>query len=118
MDTSADATITVTQEDDQAPEKKTVSITIYFEEPMGPTNAVAYMWNTDRKAVFVKIIDALEVTAALLEPVVQAADPEPLEPDSVLPADPEPVVPDLAADAADPEPVPADDILWTCRRLR
>ena len=107
----ADATITVTQEDDQAPEKKTVSITIYFEEPMGPTNAVAYMWNTDRKAVFVKIIDALEVTAALLEPVVQAADPEPLEPDSVLPADPEPVSPDFADGAADPEPVPAD-ALW------
>ena len=108
----ADATITVTQEDDQAPEKKTVSITIYFEEPMGPTNAVAYMWNTDRKAVFVKIIDALEVTAALLEPVVQAADPEPLEPDSVLPADPEPVAPDLAGDAVDPEPT-SSDILWS-----
>ena len=107
----ADATITVTQEDDSIPEKKTVSITIYFEEPMGPTNAVAYMWNTDRKAVFVKIIDALEVTAALLEPVVQAADPEPLEPDSVLPADPEPVSPDFADGAADPEPVPAD-ALW------
>ena len=26
-----------------------------------PTNTVAYMWNTDRKAVFVKIIDALAV---------------------------------------------------------
>ena len=78
---------------------------------MGPTNAVAYMWNTDRKAVFVKIIDALEVTAALLEPVVQAADPEPLEPDSILPADPEPVSPDFADGAADPEPVPAD-ALW------
>ena len=51
---------------------------------MGPTNMVAYMWNTDRKAAFIKIIDALEVVAAaLLEPVVQAADPEPLEPDSV-----------------------------------
>ena len=49
--------------------------------------------------------------AALLEPVVQAADPEPLEPDSVLPADPEPVALDFADDAADPEPVPAD-ALW------
>ena len=106
----ADATITVTQEDDSIPEKKTVSITIYFEEPMGPTNAVAYMWNTDRKAVFVKIIDALEVTAALLEPVVQAADPEPLEPGSVLPADPEPIPADDQM-PADPEPVPAD-ALW------
>ena len=105
------ATITVTQNDDQIPEKKTVWITVEFAEPMGPTNMVAYMWNTDRKAVFVKIIDAFEVVAALLEPVVQAADPEPLEPDSVLPADPEPVAPDFADDAADPEPVPAD-ALW------
>ena len=45
------ATITVTQEDDQAPERKTVQITIEFgEESMDPTNMVAYMWNTDRKA--------------------------------------------------------------------
>ena len=102
----------VTQEDDQAPEKKTVRIVLEFgEEPMGPTNMVAYMWNTDRKAMLIKIIDAFEVVAALLEPVVQAADPEPLEPDSVLPADPEPVALDFADDAADPEPVPAD-ALW------
>ena len=106
------ATVTVTQEDDQIPEKRTVRITIEFgEEPMGPTNMVAYMWNTDRKAVFIKIIDAFEVVAVLPEPVMQAADPEPLEPDSELPADPEPMAPDFADDAADPEPVPADT-LW------
>ena len=105
------ATVTVTQEDDHIPEKKTVSITIYFDEPMGSTNMVAYMWNTDRKAAFIKIIDVLEVAAALLEPVMQAADPEPLEPDSELPADPEPVTPDFADDAADLEPVPSDT-LW------
>ena len=88
------ATITVTQEDDSVPEKKTVRITIEFgEEPMGYTNMVAYMWNTDRKATFIKIIDALEVTAAavLPEPEVQAVDPEPVVPDSELPADPEPI---------------------------
>ena len=103
------ATVTVTQEDDQIPEKRTVRITIEFgEEPMGPTNMVAYMWNTDRKALFVKIIDALEVVAASPESAMQAADPEPLEPDSVPPADPEPVTPDFADDAADPEPVPYD----------
>ena len=84
------ATVTVTQEDDQIPEKKTVRITVEFAEPMGPTNMVAYMWNTDRKAAFIKIIDAFEVVAVLPEPVVQAADPEPVEPDSELPADPEP----------------------------
>ena len=106
------ATVTVTQEDDSVPERKTVRITVEFgEEPMGSTNMVAYMWNTDRKATFIKIIDAIGVAAALLEPVVQAADPEPLEPDSELPADPEPVVPDLAGDAADPEPV-SSDVLW------
>ena len=112
------ATVTVTQEDDSIPERKTVRITVEFgEEPMDPANTVAYMWNTDRKAAFIKIIDAFEVVAALLEPVVQAADPEPLEPDSVLPADPEPVLPDFADDddddddAVDPEPVPAD-ALW------
>ena len=97
------ATVTVTQEDGQMPEKKTVRIVVEFAEPMGPTNAVAYMWNTDRKAVFIKIIDAFEVVAALLEPVVQAADPEPLEPGSVLPADPEPVPVDDQM-PANPEP--------------
>ena len=103
------ATVTVTQEDDQIPEKRTVRITIEFgEEPMGPTNMVAYMWNTDREALFVKIIDALEVVAASPESAMQAADPEPLEPDSVFPADPEPVTPDFVDDAADPEPVPYD----------
>ena len=105
-----DATITVTQEDDQVPEKKTVRITVEFgEEPMGPTNMVAYMWNTDRKATFVRIIDAFEVAASavLQEPVMQKADPEPVLPDSEMPADPEPVVP-YSEMPADPEPVPRD----------
>ena len=104
------STITVTQEDDQVPEKKTVRITVEFEEPMGPTNMVAYMWNTDRKATFVRIIDAFEVAASaavLQEPVMQKADPEPVLPDSELPADPEPVVPDSEL-PADPEPVSRD----------
>ena len=88
------ATITVTQEDDSMPEKKTVRITIEFDDAMGLSNMVAYMWNTDRKATFIKIIDALEVTAAaavLPEPEVQAADPEPVQPDDQMPADLEPV---------------------------
>ena len=101
------ATITVTQEDDQMPKKKTVRTTIEFGEgPMGSTNMVAYMWNTDRKATFIKIINALEVVISP-EPEVQAADPEPVEPDSELPADPEPVTPDGQM-PADPEPVSAD----------
>ena len=61
----ADATITVTEEDNSMPEKKTVRITIEFgEEPMGLTNMVAYMWNTDRKSTIVNLIDAIDVTAA------------------------------------------------------
>ena len=54
---------------------------------------VVYLWNTDRKAAFVRVIDALEVAALPPPqgPEVQAADPEPVAPDSELPADPEPV---------------------------
>ena len=88
------ATITVTQEDDSVPERKTVRITIEFAEPMGPTNMVAYMWNTDRKAAFLKIINALEVVTSP-EPEMQAADPEPVQPDDQMPADPEPVSYDI-----------------------
>ena len=59
----ANATITVTQDDSSMPEKKTVTITIEFDEPMGLTNMVAYMWNTDRKATIINLIDAIDVTA-------------------------------------------------------
>ena len=59
----ADATITVTQEDNSMPEKKTVTITIEFDEPMGLTNMVAYMWNTDRRATIINLINAIDVTA-------------------------------------------------------
>ena len=72
----AGATITVTHEDDQVPEKKTVRIIVEFAEPMGPTNMVAYLWNTDRKAVFIRVIDALDVVAAPpQEPEMQASRP-------------------------------------------
>ena len=120
----AGATITVTHEDDQVPEKKTVRIIVEFAEPMGPTNMVAYLWNTDRKAVFIRVIDALDVVAAPpQEPEMQAADPEPVPLDGQMPADPEPVPLDGQM-PADPEPVPLDgqmpadpepissDILW------
>ena len=59
----ADATITVTQDDSSMPEKKTVTITIEFDEPMGLTNMVAYMWNTDRRSAIINLIDAIDVTA-------------------------------------------------------
>ena len=105
------ATITVTHEDDQVPEKKTVRIIVEFAEPMGPTNMVAYLWNTDRKAVFIRVIDALDVVAAPpQEPEMQAADPEPVPLDGQMPADPEPVPLDGQM-PADPEPI-SSDILW------
>ena len=106
----SDASVTITQDMEQL-DKKIISAVIEFDDAMGLTNMVVYVWNEDRKAAFIKVIDAFEVVAVLPEPVVQAADPEPLEPDSELPADPEPVVPDLAGDAADPEPV-SSDVLW------
>ena len=89
------AAITVTQEDDHVPKKKTVRITVQFEEPMGPTNIVASIWNTDVKVAFIKIIDAFEVVASP-ESVVQAADSEP-------------VAQDFTDDAADPA---SSDTLW------
>ena len=91
------STITVTEDAGQ-PDKKIIRITIEFDDAMGLSNMVAYMWNTDRKATFIKIIDALEVTAAaavLPEPEMQAADPEPVQPDDQMPADPEPVSYDI-----------------------
>ena len=56
---------------------------------------VAYLWNTDRKATFIKIIDAFKVVAAPLESAMQAADPESVPSDDQMPADPEPVPPDM-----------------------
>ena len=106
----SDASITITDDTEQ-PDKKIIDIIIEFDGDMGLTNMVLYMWNEDRRSQLIRILDAFEV-AAPQEPEVQAADPEPLEPDSELPADPEPVAPDFADDAVDPEPVPADT-LWS-----
>ena len=53
---------------------------IYFATV--PTDMVAYMWNTDRNTVFVRVIDILDVTAAPpQEPVMKAVDPEPVTSD-------------------------------------
>ena len=106
----ADAFITV-RADSERPEKKYVTITIEFRNPMGPTNMVAYLWDTDRRSTILRMIDALDVVETLPppppEPDVLPADPEPTVPDSELPADPEPTVPDSEL-PADPEPVPRD----------
>ena len=66
---------------------------------MGLTNMVAYMWNTDRKAAFIKIIDAFEVTAALPGICYTDSRSQNLSnPALNCPADPEPVLPDFADD--------------------
>ncbi len=70
------------------PEKKTVRITIKFEESMGPTNMVAYMWDLDGRATIIRMIDALDVV--LGPDLLQVVDPEPTaSPDSGLVVDPE-----------------------------
>ena len=106
----ADAFITV-RADSERPEKKYVTITIEFGNPMGPTNMVAYLWDTDRRSTILRMIDALDVVETLPPPPpeldVLPADPEPAVPDSEMPADPEPAVPDSGL-PADPEPVPRD----------
>ena len=56
---------------------------------------IAYLWNTDRKATFIKIIDALEAVVALQEPVMQVASPESAIPYSDLPTDLEPMPVDM-----------------------
>ena len=56
---------------------------------------VTYMWNTDRKAMIIRMVDSLEAVVALQEPVMQVASPESAIPYSDLPADPEPMPSDM-----------------------
>ena len=92
----AHALITV-QADPEQPEKRHITVTIEFGDPMHLTIMVAYLWNTDRKSTMIRVVDALDVAAetAPQEPEVQAADPEPVAPDSELHADPEPTLPEI-----------------------
>lgn len=79
----ADASISIV-EDVQQPNKKTVSITVEFEEAIGLTNMVAYMWDENRKPAFIRIIDAIEVVVVVVVPIpdVPAASPETTADDS------------------------------------
>ena len=70
-----------------------ISIRTYFATV--PTNMVAYLWNTDRKATFIKIINALEAIVVLQEPVMQVGFPESAIPYSDLPTDLEPMPDDM-----------------------
>ena len=89
------ASITIT-EDEEDSDKKIISVVIEFDGAMGLTNMVVYMWNEDRGSSFIRIFDALDVTAES-EPV----EPEPRQ---------EPLAPDFADDATDPEPVSTDTL--------
>ena len=77
----ADASIVITVEDAQQPNKKTVSITVEFEDAIGLTNMVAYMWDENRKPAFIRIIDAIEVVAPT--PDTPVVNPETAVDDSV-----------------------------------
>ena len=78
----ADASISIV-EDVQQPNKKTVSITVEFEEAIGLTNMVAYMWDENRKPAFIRIIDAIEVVVVVVPiPDAPAASPETAADDS------------------------------------
>ena len=79
----ADASIVVTVEDAQQPNKKTVSATVEFEDAIGLTNMVAYMWDENRKPAFIRIIDAIEVVVAPI-PDAPVVNPETTVDDSVL----------------------------------
>ena len=89
------ASITIT-EDEEDSDKKIISVVIEFDGAMGLTNMVVYMWDEDRGSSFIRIFDALNVTAES-EPV----EPEPRQ---------EPLAPDFADDATDPEPVSTDTL--------
>ena len=53
------------------------------------------MWNTNRKAMIIRMVDALEAVVALQEPVMQVASPESAIPYSDLPTDLEPMPADM-----------------------
>ena len=93
----SNATVTISQ-DKQQPEKKIVTVTIQFDEPMGQTNMVAYLWDTEAKSTRIGMIGALDVMPA---PVT--VDPEPGAEQNAV--DPEPAA---MLDAVDPEPAGQD----------
>ena len=58
----SDASITITEDGEQS-KKKIVDMAIEFDGEMGLTNMVLYMWNEDRRSTFIRILDAIDVTA-------------------------------------------------------
>ena len=56
------ATITITEDSQQAA-KKIINAVIDFDDEMGLTNMVVYLWNADRSPVFIRIIDVLDITS-------------------------------------------------------
>ena len=86
------ATVTISQQDREEPEKKTVTITMQFDEPMGQTNMVAYLWDTEAKSARIGMIDALDVMPA---PVTVDSEPGVVDPEPA--AVPDPVAPETAS---------------------
>ena len=58
----SDASITITEDREQS-KKKIVDMAIEFDGEMGLTNMVLYMWNEDRRLTFIRVLDAIDVTA-------------------------------------------------------
>ena len=100
----SDASIIIT-EDEKRLNKKIIDVSVGFDGDMGLTNMVVYMWNDDRKSVFIRVIDALDVT---LEP--EPASPEP-DPEPRTTPDPEPVEPDGTGGVQQTEELSDADIL-------
>ena len=58
----SDASITITEDREQS-RKKIIDTAIEFDGEMGLTNMVLYMWNEDRRSTFIRVLDAIDVTA-------------------------------------------------------
>ena len=97
----SNATITVSQ-DKEEQEKKTVTVTIQFDEPMGQTNMVAYLWDTEARSTLIRMLDALDVMPVTVDPEPGVVDPEPA----------------AALDAVDPEPASQDSAEYSLLAIR
>ena len=85
----SNATMTVSQ-DWEEQEKKTITVTIQFDEPMGLTNMVAYLWDTNSRSTLIRMLDTLDVVPKPV-PVDQEpniVDPEPTAAPGIVDHDP------------------------------
>ena len=97
------ATITVSQDKDK-PGKHTVTVTMLFGEPMGLTNMMAYLWDTNARALQLRMFDALDVQP---EAAPVTVDLEPDTPDDSAGQTELPDAEPLDAEPLDAEPLEA-----------